>query len=96
MHNLFTHQPNVSKPKMEIQNLRLQLLHIADGDINKAQSMEAYVLAEAKTFSEKNIGEEPKEAQSKPESVEECSCLICLLGKAIKEMPPELFVKLPA
>ncbi|MDN5622811.1 MAG: hypothetical protein L0G96_06740 [Acinetobacter sp.] len=81
---------------MEIQNLRLQLLHIADGDIDKAQSMEAYVLAEAKTTLEKNVGEEPKPTQGMPESEEECGCIICLLGKAIKEMPPELFVKLPA
>jgi hypothetical protein len=81
---------------MEIQNLRLQLLHIANGDIDKAQTMEAYVLAEAKTISEKNVGEELKAAQGKPELEKECGCLICLLGKAIKEMPPELFVKLPA
>lgn len=81
---------------MEIQNLRLQLLHIANGDIDKAQTMETYVLAEAKTISEKNVGEELNAAQGKPELKKECSCLICLLGKAIKEMPPELFVKLPA
>ncbi|WP_213067277.1 pentapeptide repeat-containing protein, partial [Acinetobacter sp. CFCC 10889] len=33
---------------MEIQNLRLQALHITDGDIEKAQDIENYVLGNQK------------------------------------------------
>ena len=68
---------------MEIQNLRLQLLHIADGNVEAAKLMEAYVLAEAKPAvdAELNPGEAPKTEAGE----EECRCFICFIEKAVKE-----------
>jgi hypothetical protein len=84
---------------MEIQNLRLQLLHIADGDIVKAKAMEAYVLAKAEIapdakaseptpYKSANLGEESNAAESRNASEpkrEECSCFLCALRAAIEK-----------
>ena len=84
---------------MEIQNLRLQLLHIADGDIVKAEAMEAYVLAKAKTasnvsdwgpapYKSANLGEESKAANGRNAGEpkrEECGCFLCALRMAIEK-----------
>ena len=73
---------------MEIQNLRLQLLHIADGNVEAAKLMEAYVLAEAKPAvdAELNLGEAPKtEALKTKAGEEECRCFVCFIEKAFKE-----------
>ena len=48
----FTHQPNVSKPKMKSRSLRLQLLHIANGNVKAAKEMENYVLGESTVHAE--------------------------------------------
>ena len=37
---------------MEIQNLRLQLLHIANGNVKAAKEMENYVLGESTVHAE--------------------------------------------
>ena len=84
---------------MEIQNLRLQLLHIADGDIGKAEAMEAYVLAETKIapnvsawgpapYKSANLGEESKAANGRNAGEpkrEECGCFLCALRMAIEK-----------
>lgn len=84
---------------MEIQNLRLQLLHIADGDIGKAEAMEAYVLAKAEItpnanssepapYKSANLGEESKVANGRNASEpkrEECGCFLCVLRVAIEK-----------
>ena len=63
---------------MEIQNLRLQLLHIADGDVGKAQAMEKYVLEG--TGLNQQMGEAVKTAEVGEDPVDEkCGCLICLI-----------------
>lgn len=78
---------------MEIQNLRLQLLHIADGNIGKAEAMETYVLSKAKISpnagaepkpyaSTASLGKEPRSAQSAnagSNTKEECGCFSCFL-----------------
>ena len=65
---------------MEIQNLRLRLLHIADGDIKAAKEMESYVLGEIVGTNEKTVTGEPDAGFG-----EECGCLICQLRKAVEE-----------
>jgi len=69
---------------MEIQNLRLQLLHIADGNVEAAKLMENYVTGVADA--ELNLGEAPKtEALKTKAGEEECRCFICFIEKAFKE-----------
>ncbi len=80
MHNLFTHQPNVSKPKMEIQNLRLQLLHIANGNVKAAKEMENYVSGESTAHAETQTVEANEGNRD-----EDCGCFICCMRKAIEE-----------
>ena len=84
---------------MEIQNLRLQLLHISNGDIGKAEAMEAYVLAKAEIapnvsawgaalYKSANLGEEPKATESRnagESKREECGCFLCALRAAIEK-----------
>ena len=65
---------------MEIQNLRLQLLHIADGDVGKAQAMEKYVLEGT------GLNQQMGEAVN-GEKDEECNCFLCQLRKAIESNP---------
>lgn len=65
---------------MEIQNLRLQLLHIANGNIDDAKEMESYVLGEIVGTNEKTVNGEPE-----AELGEECDCLVCQLRKAIQQ-----------
>lgn len=76
----FTHQPNVSKPKMEIQNLRLQLLHIANGNVKAAKEMENYVLGESTVHAETHTVEANEGNRD-----EDCGCFICCMRKAIEE-----------
>ena len=73
---------------MEIQNLRLQLLHIADGDVEKAQVMEAYVLA--KEAAEVNVGEAPKAEAGE----EECRCPLCVIGRLIEKDPNKTLISI--
>lgn len=81
---------------MEIQNLRLQLLHIADGDVEKAQAMENYItgVVEAEInvsedpapYQSANLGEEPKAAEGRNAGEpKECGCFLCTLSVALKE-----------
>ena len=94
--NVFTPQPR--DRKMEIQNLRLQLLHIADGDVGKAQAMEAYVLAkeevnvnageESAPYQSANLGEEPKADE------EECHCPLCVIGRLIEKDPNKTLISI--
>ena len=88
---------------MEIQNLRLQLLHIADGNVEKAQVMEAYVLAkeaaevnvgeEPAPYQSANLGEEPKTAEGRGASEpKECSCPLCIIGRLIEEDPNKTLI----
>ena len=65
---------------MEIQNLRLQLLHIADGNIDDAKEMESYVLGEIVGTNEKTVNGEPEAKLG-----EDCSCFVCSLRKAIEQ-----------
>ena len=69
---------------MEIQNLRLQLLHIAGGNVEAAKLMENYVTGVVDA--ELNLGEAPKtEALKTKAGEEECRCFICFIEKAFKE-----------
>jgi len=65
---------------MEIQNLRLQLLHIANCDINDAKEMESYVLGEIVGTTEKTVTGEPEAKLG-----EDCSCWLCSMRKAIEQ-----------
>ena len=69
---------------MDIQNLRLQLLHIAEGSVEEAQAMENYVLGV--DGSEQVMGEAIKASgnSAKPKN-EECDCFFCSLRKAIEK-----------
>ena len=71
---------------MEIQDLRLQLLHIADGDVGKAQAMENYVTGVVNA--EMNVGEEPKADE------EECHCPLCVIGRLIEKDPNKTLISI--
>ena len=77
---------------MEIQNLRVQLLHIADGDVQAAKQMEAYVLAEAKPAvdAKLNLGEAPKAEAGE----EECRCPLCVIGRLIEKDPNKTLISI--
>ncbi|WP_166167941.1 hypothetical protein [Acinetobacter sp. SA01] len=60
---------------MEIQKLRLQLLGMANGDIDAAKAMEAYVLS---------VGAADKVDADKGPENKECGCPACVLRKIIE------------
>lgn len=60
---------------MEIQKLRLQLLGMANGDIDAAKAMEAYVLS-VDAADKVDAGKDPES--------EECGCPACVLRKIIE------------
>ena len=62
---------------MEIQKLRLQLLGMANGDINAAKAMEAYVLS-VDTANAVDAGKD------KDTNDEECRCPACIFRKIIE------------
>ena len=60
---------------MEIQKLRLQLLAMANGDIEVAKAMEAYVLS---------VGAADAVDAGKDAENEECGCPACIFRKIIE------------
>ena len=79
---------------MEIQNLRLQLLHIANGNVKAAKEMENYVLGESTVHKEMEnyvLGESTVHAETHTVEAnegnrdEDCGCFICCMRKAIEE-----------
>lgn len=60
---------------MEIQKLRLQLLGMANGDIDAAKAMEAYVLS-VDAVDVVDAGKDPEN--------EECGCPACIFRKIIE------------
>ncbi|WP_130148936.1 hypothetical protein [Acinetobacter bouvetii] len=73
---------------MEIQNLRLQLLHIADGNVEAAKQMENYVTGVADA--ELNLGEAPKAEAGE----EEYRCPLCVIGRLIEKDPNKTLISI--
>jgi hypothetical protein len=65
---------------MDIQNIRMQLLHIANGNVEAAKEMESYVLGDSTVHAGTPAG-----VATEGKLDEECGCFICVMRKAIAE-----------